>query len=281
MILRLALFALMALGLVGFGTVAWISSHPPATRGTGRSALAASHDVLVAARDLRAGTLLKADDLAARKPGAADFAGNRPTIADSSDARRGLVGGMVRRPLIAGDILRPHDVLRPGDHGFLAAVLRPGMRAVTVGVDPISGTAGLIWPGDRVDLILTQSIADPSLPLGRRVAAETVLQNTRVIAIDQQLVEGADPGVADGKTAHTVTLEVTGEQVERVQVAARIGRLSLAVRAAEQPNHRAAARPLEPVWAGDVSHALSSAPAPAPNIMRLYRGTAAGKEFHF
>ena len=48
--------------------------------------------------------------------------------------------------------------MRPGDHGFLAAVLAAGMRAVTVGVDATTGAAGLIWPGDRVDLILTQTI---------------------------------------------------------------------------------------------------------------------------
>ena len=65
------------------------------------------------------------------------------------------------------------------------------MRAVTVAVDATTGAAGLIWPGDRVDLILTQTIQEATLPLGRRVAAETVLSDVRVIAIDQQLVQGA------------------------------------------------------------------------------------------
>ena len=87
--------------------------------------------------------------------------------------------------------------MRPGDHGFLAAVLKQGMRAVTVGVDAVSGTAGLIWPGDRVDVILTQSMDDPKLPPGRRVAAETVLQDARVIAIDQVLVQGGVPDAPD------------------------------------------------------------------------------------
>jgi pilus assembly protein CpaB len=281
MILRLALFALMALGLLGFGTVAWISAHPLSMRGTSQSAPAAKRMVLAAARDVRAGTLLKAEDLASKELTAEGAKQDPLAIADSSETRRGLVGGMVRRALAAGDILRPADVLRPGDHGFLAAVLQPGMRAVTVGVDSISGTVGLIWPGDRVDLILTQSSDDPRLPEGRRVAAETVLQDTRVIAIDQQLVQGVDPGIAEANKTHTVTLEVTGEQAERVQVAARIGRLSLAVRAAEQSNQAVAAQPLVPVWAGDVSRALTTTPAPAPNILHLYRGTADGQEFHF
>jgi len=114
-------------------------------------------------------------------------------------------------------------------------VLDPGMRAVTVGVDPVSGTAGLIWPGDRVDVILTQSMDNAATAPGRRVAAETVLQNARVIAIDRLLVQGAVAGTPEPQGASTVTLEVTAEQAERVQVAARIGRLSLTVCATQKP----------------------------------------------
>ena len=282
MIVRLALFTLMALGLFGFGTVAWISSHPPAPVATSRPAATEIQNVLVLTRDLRAGALLKADDLGARQLSGADLARERLAIVDLADARRGLVGGMVRRTLAAGDVLHAQDVMRPGEHGFLAAVLQPGMRAVTVGVDSISGSAGLIWPGDRVDLILTQSMEDAGLPAGRRVAAETVLQDTRVIAIDQQLVPGADPGATDAKTGRTVTLEVSGEQAERVQVAARIGRLSLAVRPAGAAEAAQAAQPApRPVWAGDVSRAFPSTAAPAGAVIRVYRGSTEGKEFHF
>ena len=123
--------------------------------------------------------------------------------------------------------------MRPGDHGFLAAVLKPGMRAVTVGVDAITGTAGLIWPGDRVDLILTQTLDGPQLAPGQRIAAETVLQNALVIAIDQLLVQGAAPEGPGPQNPRTVTLEVTSRDADRVQVAERIGRLSLAVRSAD------------------------------------------------
>ena len=280
MILRLALLALMAVGLLGFGTVAWIWAHPPSAPASHPAASTAKRQIIVLARDVRAGTLLKAEDLTNREAGI-DNAGHQPlAVADSPEARHNLLGAMVRRPLLSGDILRPADVLRPGDHGFLAAVLLPGMRAVTVGVDMISGTAGLIWPGDRVDVILTQSMQDASLPAGRRVAAETVLQNTRVIAIDQQLAQGGDPSAENGKAARTVTLEVTEDQAERLQVAASIGHLSLAVRSAEQSQQPGA--PPGPVWAGDVSHALARAPAAAPgHVLRIYRGTGDGKEFHF
>ncbi|HUB14308.1 MAG TPA: Flp pilus assembly protein CpaB [Acetobacteraceae bacterium] len=281
MILRLTLFALMAVGLLGFGTVAWISAHPPGTSQSNQAAAIATRHVIILARDVRAGTLLKAEDLTEKELGAAEAAQQPLAMTVSAEARRNLLGAMVRRPLIAGDILRPADVLRPGEHGFLAAVLRAGMRAVTVGVDSVSGSAGLIWPGDRVDLILTESIEDATLPAGRRVAAETVLQDVRVIAIDQQLAQGGDPSADNGKAARTVTLEVTEDQAERVQVAARIGHLSLTVRSAEQ-SRQVVDGPLPPVWAGDVSHALTTVPAPPPgNVLRVYRGAADGKEFHF
>ena len=142
---------------------------------------------------------------------------------------------MVRRSLGQNDVILNGDVLRPGDRGFLAAVLGVGMRAVTVGVDPISGIAGLIWPGDRVDLVLTQTSDEKDQPLDRRVFSETVLKDVRVIAVDQQMVQGGQATTANAGTAsqanRTVTLEASSFDAERVTTAARLGKLSLVVRA--------------------------------------------------
>jgi pilus assembly protein CpaB len=280
MILRLILFTVMALGLVGFGVVAWISAYPPASTDPAKEAARRTVAVLTLAHDVHAGTLLKSDDITSKDVAPADLPTGATT--DSPDARRALVGGMVRRALATGDLVLPADVMRPGDHGFLAAVLQPGMRAVTVAVDAVSGTAGLIWPGDRVDVIMTQQIDDPALPLGRRISAEAVLRDARVIAIDQELVQGASPGAVKTETARTITLEVTQEQAERIQVATRIGRLSLAVRSAELAA-LPAAEAQSPIWADDVSHALAAAPPakPQPNVLRVYQGAADGKDFHF
>lgn len=277
MILRVAMLLLVASGLLGFGLIAWVSTRHPASAEAARHAAPAV--VLVAAHALQPGALLKPDDLAGNKLDQADLPPG--ASADSPANRRDLVGAMVRRTLAVGDVIRPRDVMRPGDHGFLAAVLSPGMRAVTVGVDVVSGTAGLIWPGDRVDVILTETIADRAAPPGRQVAAETVMADVRVIAIDQRLVEGATPDDPAGKGARTVTLEVTAAQAERVAVATRLGHLSLSVRAAEAGppgvSHRAAT-----TWAGDVSPALASqATHQAPDVVRVFQGAGDGKEFHF
>jgi len=281
MIVRLAFFALMALGLLGFGTVAWISTRPPPPDA---DTVAASTKVmvLIAAKPVRAGNLLKPEDIGAKELTQRE-AGDDASF-DGLDARRTLAGAMVRGSLSVGDVIRAKDVMRPGDHGFLAAVLGPGMRAVSIGVDTVSGTAGLIWPGDRIDVILTQAISDPAVPVGRRLAAETVLSGVRVIAIDQQLVQGVAPdAAADNNKARTVTLEVTSAEAERVSVATRIGKLSLTVRSADRSGVLADAGQLhKTTWASDASPALGTNVAQGTrDVLYVFPGTGDRKEFHF
>lgn len=282
MVLRIAFFFMMALGLIGFGTVAWLSTRPPAGPKTAEVAKPTTMTVLTAARAVHAGVLLKPEDIGTKVIPVDDPAA-ATALHDAPDARGLLVGSMVRRSLSAGDLLRDADLMRPGDHGFLAAVLEPGMRAMTLAVDNTTGSAGLIWPGDRVDLILTQSIQDTSLPLGRRVAAETVLSNARVIAIDQQIIQGAAPTNSDS-SQRTVTLEVTEQAAQRISVAIRLGRLSLSVRSAERSQVAAEASSTpQMTWAADVSPALGSAAAPATtdNIVRIFQGAGDVKEFKY
>jgi pilus assembly protein CpaB len=278
MVVRIMFFALMAIGLVGFGTVAWISTRPPPPPPqVAAPPPPAKVAVLGAARPLRAGSLLKPEDLAAKEVLVSDQTADMS--ADTPDGRRALSGAMVRRSLSKGEPVRSSDVMRPGDHGFLAAVLQPGMRAVTVAVDATTGAAGLIWPGDRVDLILTQTIQATAMPLGHRVAAETVLSDVRVIAIDQQLVQGADANQTDNQ-ARTVTLEVTQDQAVSVSVATRLGRLSLSVRSADAGTNVAASR--DTTWAVDVSPALGAEPpAHQQDTLRVYSGSGEAKEFKF
>jgi pilus assembly protein CpaB len=278
MAVRLALFVLLALGLTGFGTVAWLSMRPPpAPHVAAPPPPPPPVKVLVAARPLHAGALLKPDDLTARDMPSAEVPHGAEE--DSPAARAALVGAMVRHSLMPQEALLPNDVMHPGDRGFLAAVLGAGMRAVTVGVDAVSGSAGLIWPGDRVDLVLTQEIADPSAPPGRRIAGETVLRNVRVIAIDQHLVQGAGPGGSDPVAARTVTLEVTPADAERVAVASRLGRLALVVRAAEPAPVPEPAPPV--TWGGDVSAALHDDGPGNGAMVRLFQGAGDAKEFRF
>ncbi len=279
MILRMVLITLILSGLGGFGTIVWMLV-PQQGNAVAAVAVPSKVTVLTAAKILHAGMLLQPDDLTSNQIDATKIPAG--AIVDEADNKHGLVGGLVLRGLSPGDVLRmPADALRPTDHGFLSAVLKPGTRAVTVGVDAVSGAAGLIWPGDHVDLILTQSVDDTTVAPGRRVAAETILRDVRVIAIDQQIGQVGAHGPTDAaNVAKTVTLEVTPNSAEDVQVATRLGRLSLTLRAAAAgPNDTAAPKT---TWASDVSAALpAQVEHAAPSSVHVFQGSADSKDFKF
>ena len=290
MIVRLAFFVLMSLGLIGFGTVAWITTRPMGLGGPPPTKM-----ILVAAAPIDAGSLLTSDNLQPKEIPITEV--TKEYNLDTADVRRGLMGAMVKRNLGAGEAIRSDDLMRPSDHGFMAAVLSPGMRAVTINVDAASGSSGLIWPGDRVDLILTQVNNDASL--GKRISAHTVLSNVRVVAVDAQLVAGPNRNAAAIVDAanRTVTLEVDEDQAQRVAVGMRLGRLSVSVRAsstvagnAKTPtkNDATFAQDILPDLvdkpaAAPVSPVIVAAPRPAPvePPMRVFSGPGEAKEFKF
>jgi pilus assembly protein CpaB len=148
------------------------------------------------------------------------------TPAVSSDD---LVGTVVRNAITAGQPITRGSLVKPGDRGFLAAALGPGMRAVTVPVSALTGVAGFVFPGDRVDLVLTQNIAGPGGPSLK--VSETIIRNLRVLATDQRSTNVAD---AEGNTVvrkyKLVTLEATPRISEKITVAQSIGTISLSLR---------------------------------------------------
>lgn len=139
-----------------------------------------------------------------------------------------LMGTVVRYPVTAGEPVTQGALVAPGDRGFLAAALGPGMRAVTVPVSAQTGVAGFVFPGDRIDLVLTQTVEGDGQPLR---AAETVLSNLRVLATDQTTEQTTDDaGKTVVNTFQTVTLEVTPKIAEKIAVAQTVGTLSLVLR---------------------------------------------------
>ncbi len=146
------------------------------------------------------------------------------------------------------------------------------MRAISVGVDAITGDGGLIWPGDRVDLILTQQMDDKDTPLAKRFVSETVLSDVRVVAVDQSIAQGAVAAGDNttGRLARTVTLEVTPQQAERAALADRLGKITLAIRAADAVAD--ATGPRGSVYGGDISPALADGSASNSPHMRIIEG---------
>lgn len=183
--------------------------------------------VLVAQRALPTGTIITADAMSFQQ-WPEELVQDAYFIDGESDINK-LLGTVVRHPITAGEPVTQGSLVSPGDRGFLAAALGPGMRAVTVPVSAKTGVAGFVFPGDRVDLVLTQTVNGDDGPSLR--AAETVLRNLRVLATDQSTEQTT---TEDGKTVvrafRTVTLEVTPKIAEKVAVAQTIGTLSLALR---------------------------------------------------
>jgi len=183
--------------------------------------------VLVAKRALPAGTIITADAMSFQ-PWPEDLVQDAYFIDGEADINQ-LMGTVVRHPVTAGEPVTQGSLVSPGDRGFLAAALGPGMRAVTVPVSAKTGVAGFVFPGDRVDLVLTQSARGDD---GSSIkAAETVLRNLRVLATDQQTEQATnDQGKTVVRGFRTVTLEVTPKIAEKVAVAQTLGTLSLALR---------------------------------------------------
>jgi pilus assembly protein CpaB len=185
-------------------------------------------EVLVATRSLPVGTIL---DAAALKfqPWPKELVENAYFKKDDTDMSK-LIGTVVRLPVTAGQPVTQGMLVKPGDRGFLAAALGAGMRAVTVPVSAQTSVAGFVFPGDHIDLILTQQVdgGGDGPPLK---TSETVVRNLRVLATDQRTSDQKDEqGNTVVQTFSNVTVEATPVIAEKIAVAGTIGTLSLSLR---------------------------------------------------
>jgi pilus assembly protein CpaB len=237
--LRLSIIVVLLLATAALGLIAINSMTPakPVVQVAEDTPPSPGLKYVVAVRPLPAGTLTRDEDFEERSMPS----GSLPSgaIPATPDAKIKLRGSLVRTFLDAGSPVTSQDVLRPRDRGFLASVLAPGSRGISINVDAEAGVSGLT-PGDYVDVVLTQE--SDKADLAHRVLSETVLHNVRIIAIDQEFVQGGAAnnatagkgGAANNATAvkRTVSLELAPEQVKKITVAQHLGKLSLSIRAA-------------------------------------------------
>ncbi len=183
--------------------------------------------VLVAQRALPIGTIITADSLSFQ-PWPKDLVQDAYFLQDKTDMQK-LLGTVVKNPITAGQPVTTGSLVAPGDRGFLAAALGPGMRAVTIPVNNRTGVAGFVFPGDHVDLLLTQTVRGEgeSQPLR---ATETILKNLRVLATDQSTDQETVDGHTRVKGFSLVTVEATPKIAEELAVAESIGTISLSLR---------------------------------------------------
>lgn len=158
-----------------------------------------------------------------------------------------LTGALVRESLTPGDPLVMSRFIRAGDAGIMAALLSPGMRAVTVRISVDTAAGGFIQPGDKVDIILQETI-QPDGEVGSstqpKFIASTIFKNVTVLAIDQSFSNNPEGGAAiPGSTA---TLELSPRDAERITVAQVRGDLSLVLRGFSGSAARAPTRASNP-----------------------------------
>ena len=178
-------------------------------------------EVLVAAGDLPLGHVVSSGDLKWIAWPENAISGSYITRKGGTGSMESTVGGTVRQAMLAGEPVTSSKVVTPGSAGFMAAMLAPGTRAVSVKIPAETGAGGFILPNDRVDVLMTES--------GNRNEhfTRTVLSNVRVLAIDQSFREEGNQRVAVGKTA---TLELSPRQAEVLAQADASGIVSLALR---------------------------------------------------
>lgn len=146
-------------------------------------------------------------------------------------AKADYVGSVVREPILAGEPIVLRKIVRAGDSGYMAAYLEPGMRAMAIRVTVETAAGGFILPGDRVDVVLTRETNLGNLGASEgdrsKFTSATVMQNIKVLAIDQSTRAGDDEQTVIGATA---TLEVGPRDAEALALAKSEGELSLILR---------------------------------------------------
>ena len=232
--------------------------------------------VIVAARDIRFGEPIEPELLETR----AWPAGEAPvgTFRSTDDL---LVDGKrryARGSITAGEPILENRVTPPGVTPTLSAALSPGMRAVTIRVNDVLGVAGLVTPGDTVDVMLarTETSAERA-----EASVDILLQSVKVLAIDQHSEEAATPDL----DLKTVTLEVTPSEAQKLALASEIGRLSLALRGLDRSTETAQRVTLRDLPGFERERSApkaettteptrsASARAPQPVTINVYRGT--------
>jgi pilus assembly protein CpaB len=147
---------------------------------------------------------------------------------DKPNAITDFSGSIARAPMVAGEPIREGKLIKANGSGFMAAILPAGMRAVSTEISPETGAGGFILPNDHVDVLLSRRDRDAEKSAGHdSFVSETILNNIRVLAIDQAIEEKNGQKVVVGKTA---TLELSPRQAETLALSRQLGTLSLALR---------------------------------------------------
>jgi len=224
-----ARIVVLTIALGAGGIAAYLASGTPDPKSAPVAPVAQmpTVDVLVARADIGLGQSLKPDDLQWQTWPAASTSNTFIRRGERPDANTQVAGSIARAPFIAGEPIRDQKLVRADGSGFMAAILPTGMRAISTEISPETGAGGFILPNDRVDVILSKREKGNDKSGPDLVNSEVILNNVRVLAIDQAPKEKDGQNAVVGKT---VTLELKPEQAETLARARQTGTLALALR---------------------------------------------------
>ncbi|MBI3678149.1 MAG: Flp pilus assembly protein CpaB [Proteobacteria bacterium] len=211
--------ALLVRGLLGGGTEKSSASIAPV------QAHMETSEVLVAAKKLDAGSKLAVGSVRWQAWPKSAVDSSFMTQNNIPDLQKAIDGVVVRAPVVEGEPLTAAKMVRADGAGYMAAMMTPGMRAVSINLSTETGAGGFILPNDRVDVILTLQVSESPRVFGSR----TILKSVRVLAIDQTYQQDSDQKIV--KDAKSATLEISPGQAELIERAQASGTLSLALRA--------------------------------------------------
>jgi pilus assembly protein CpaB len=244
----LLLTAAVALSLATAMIVrAWVNQARLSAVATGTTDIpkAPTTKILVATHGLPAGQFLQPNDL--EWQAWPDNAINSSYIVSGNRSVDELIGSVVRASISGGEPITDDRLIKKGDRGFLSAIMAPGTRAVTVQLQQNAGLGGLVLPGDHVDVVLTAVVPSTGQNEPEHRASETVLEDIRVVAIDQKMSDMSNETVM----ARSATLEVTPKQAEILALVTDMGKISLTLRSIASGDEKprttnAKGEPIEP-----------------------------------
>lgn len=211
--------------------------------------------VLTAKRDFAIGEQIQADDLQWSVWPEKGVVEGQFTEAGTPGAIEEVAGAVVKMPIYKLEPILPQRIVKRGEAGLLPVLMAKDMRAVSVGITPESASGGFILPNDRVDLILTyDQVPTPTNGLrASRTVSQTILQNVRVLAIDQSYSVVAQEGAPEESTriGQTATLEVTPAEAELVALSQSKGELSLSLRPLDETAVTSPRKPRLEINGGD------------------------------
>jgi len=235
--MRSARIIVLALAIGSGGLAAMLMSgrsSPPPPPPSQPAAQLDTVDVLVVRKDIGIGQAIAAADMAWQQWPAASATGALVRKNEHPDAIAEFTGAIARLPIAAGEPVRDNRLVKAKGSGYMAAILPPGMRAISTDISPETGAGGFILPNDRVDVILSRRDREAEKATGvESHVSETILTDVRVLAIDQTVEEKNGQRVVVGKTA---TLELTQRQAELLAVSRQLGTLTLALRSLADAN---------------------------------------------